>query len=112
MKRASEPVKALVAAYIDENHREATLLKVWPEAKSPEDPWGREFEVAGCRHLDELGLSYPKATGLWVWEGHIFYPSLPYAGIWNDGPDWRGEWRLAKLCDMSFLLDPDESHIR
>lgn len=104
MGTLSAPMRALAAVFIDENHNEAVLLEVWPPAKSPEDPWGCEFEAAGCRHLDELGMGWPPATGLWVWEGNLYYPNPDYVGICDDGPEWRGRWRRAGALDVAPFL--------
>ena len=97
-------MKALVAAFIDDNHKEAVIMEVCPPAESPADPWGCEFEAAGCRHLDDLGLSFPPSTGIWVWEGSVFYPGPNYEGICDDGPEWQGCWRTAKFRDLAGVI--------
>lgn len=105
LHKKREPMRALVAVYAEADGTDSCLLEVWPPAKGPDDPWGCEFEAIGDRCLDNLGLKYPKSTGLWVWEGSIYYPGPNYEGICDDGPVWQGNWRRAKLNDVETLLD-------
>lgn len=77
----------------------AVLLKTWPEAKGPSDPWGAEMEAVGSSQIDEMGVKLPSGgdiSGLWIWEGVV-----EYTRGYENAPTWRGEWRRATDVELT-----------
>lgn len=98
-------MKALIAVSEDVNF--SIILRVWPPAKSPEDPWGCEFEACQSRNPEDLGLKAPKKPGFWIWEGNTHYPGPNHEGINDSGPEWRGKWREADSGEIYHPEVPD-----
>jgi hypothetical protein len=84
-------MRALVA--VSFSGRNSVILRHWPESTNPESPWGCEFEAVGSERPEDLGLVTPKESGLWIWEGNLYYCGPNAEGVCDDGPEWRGNWR-------------------